>query len=101
MDSALFLFAHNGFNGTTISQIAKHAEISKGLIYNYFDSKEELLEGILNKGIDAMLKIFDPNHDGVLEAHEMEYFINESFNMIIKNREYWKLYFTVSLQYSN
>lgn len=98
LDTAIELFAVNSYEGTSISQIAKKAEISKGLLYNYFESKEELLETILNKGIDDMLSLFDPNKDGVLEPHEMEFFIRESFKMIKENRIFWRLYWSVSFQ---
>ena len=43
MDVALQHFANKGFHATTIYHIAEHAGISKGLMYNYFNSKEELL----------------------------------------------------------
>ena len=36
-------FQAKGFAGTTISQIAKDANIGKGTIYEYFQSKEEIL----------------------------------------------------------
>lgn len=98
MNTALELFALHGYESTTINQIAKKANISKGLLYNYFESKEDLLEAILNKGIDEMMEIFDPNKDGILEVSEMEFFINESFKMVEKNRVFWKLYMSVSLQ---
>ena len=98
MDTALELFALHGFESTTISQIARKADISKGLLYNYFRSKEDLLEAILNKGIDELMQIFDPNKDGILEVNELEYFIRESFRMIGENRVFWKLYMSVSLQ---
>ncbi|GGG68088.1 TetR/AcrR family transcriptional regulator [Paenibacillus radicis (ex Gao et al. 2016)] len=42
LKSALPLFVANGPQATTISEIAKAAGMSKGLIYNYFESKEEL-----------------------------------------------------------
>ncbi|MFF2016942.1 TetR/AcrR family transcriptional regulator [Paenibacillus sp. NPDC058177] len=42
LKSALPLFVDNGLQGTTISEIAKAAGMSKGLIYNYFESKIEL-----------------------------------------------------------
>jgi len=45
--AALELFAHHGYHSTSISQIAKEANVSKGLVYNYFDSKEELLRHIV------------------------------------------------------
>ena len=98
MNTTLELFALHGYESTTINQIAKRANISKGLLYNYFESKEDLLEAILNKGIDEMMEIFDPNKDGILEVSEMEFFINESFKMVEKNRVFWKLYMSVSLQ---
>ena len=98
MDTAIELFAQNGYGSTSISEIAKKGGISKGLLYNYFKSKEELLEAILNKGIDDMLSVFDPNKDGLLEPHELEYFITELINMIKINREFWKLYWGVMFQ---
>lgn len=98
MDKALELFALHGYEATTISQISKKAGISKGLIYNYFTGKEGLLESILNKGIDEIMNIFDPNKDGVLEVHELEYFINESLTIVEKNRIFWKLFMAISLQ---
>ncbi|MFF2481739.1 TetR/AcrR family transcriptional regulator [Paenibacillus sp. NPDC058071] len=42
LKSALPLFVENGLHATTISDIAKAAGMSKGLIYNYFESKIEL-----------------------------------------------------------
>lgn len=46
LDTALKLFALNGFHNTSIDQIAQETGISKGLVYNYFKSKEELLEEV-------------------------------------------------------
>ena len=37
------IFAQKGFHETTISDIAKQAEVSEATIYEYFSSKEELL----------------------------------------------------------
>jgi len=96
--TALELFALNGYENTSISKIAKEAAISKGLLYNYFDSKEELLKEIIFEQMDMMLKLFDPNKDGVLETDELKYFIHESFSMVKKNPEFWRLYFMLLFQ---
>lgn len=98
MNTALELFAGSGFENTTISQIARKADISKGLLYNYFESKEELLEAILNKGIDDMLEVFDPNKDGVLDTREMEFFIREIFRIMKENLKFWKLFWAITFQ---
>jgi AcrR family transcriptional regulator len=48
IDAAFELFAKEGYAQTSISSIAKKAGISKGLIYHYFTSKEEILAGIFH-----------------------------------------------------
>src|SRR5660397_145107 len=66
MEVALELFAENGFHATSISQIAKKAGISKGLPYNYFESKKELLDELITHGFNSIFENFDLNQDGVL-----------------------------------
>lgn len=56
---ALELFALKGYHATSISQIAERAGISKGgLLYNYFKSKEQLLDSIIAKVYDEIMRIF-------------------------------------------
>lgn len=98
MDTALRLFANNGYHQTTISQIAAEAGISKGLMYNYFESKEVLLFELLHKSGDEYLEFFDPDHDGVLTKEEFEYYINKSFDSIISHPDFWRLLFRLMLQ---
>ena len=54
MDVALEHFANEGYFRTTISHIARHAGISKGLMYNYFESKEALLRAIVHKSVNEV-----------------------------------------------
>ncbi|NQU34405.1 MAG: TetR/AcrR family transcriptional regulator [Bacteroidetes bacterium] len=98
MDAALELFAEKGFASTSISMIAKHAKISKGLMYNYFDSKEELIISIVHDGFDKFLREFDANKDSVLTDDEFEYFIDKTFEVLRNNLHFWKLYFMVIAQ---
>jgi AcrR family transcriptional regulator len=44
LDTALAVFAEKGFANTSIKDLAEVANISAGLIYHYFPSKEKLLE---------------------------------------------------------
>ena len=70
-DASLELFAKQGFQSTSISQIAKKAGISKGLIYNYFDSKVDLLKGLManftNLEEDMMANVVDDDPRKFLE----------------------------------
>lgn len=47
LDSAWELFWQGGYHATSIADIAKRARLPKGSIYNYFQSKDELLEAAL------------------------------------------------------
>ena len=98
MDSALALFADLGFASTSINMIAKKTGISKGLIYNYFESKEDLIKTILTNGFNEFLNVFDTNEDGVLTDEEFVYFINETFEILKSNSTFWRLYFVVMFQ---
>lgn len=42
------LFAENGFDGTSVRQIAQEADINIAMISYYFGSKEKLLEALFN-----------------------------------------------------
>jgi len=98
LQAALKLFADEGFHSTSISRIAKSAGISKGLMYNYFKSKEALLKDIVISGISDLTGTFDPNRDGILTTEELEFFINQIFEILKTNTKYWKLYFAIILQ---
>lgn len=56
-DAALTLFATRGYFATTVDQITAEAGVSKGLVYNYFSSKEELLHALLDDETERMAKV--------------------------------------------
>ena len=98
MDVALQMFAESGYDSTSISTIATKAGISKGLLYNYFRSKEDLMIQITEKGFVDMLSSFDLNKDGVLTSEEFIYFINKVFDLMESKLTFYKLYFSLILQ---
>jgi len=98
LDTALELFAENGFHATSMSQVAKKADVSKGLAYNYFESKQEILDEIIKTGFDSIYSHFDLNHDGILTRDEFEHFIRKSIHVISENRRFYKLYTALIMQ---
>ena len=98
MDTALEVFAEHGYESTSISMLAKNAGVSKGLMYNYFVSKEELLKTIMSEGIDEIFSYIDPNHDGVITKEEFIYMIDEIFALMKEKSNFYKLYFALIMQ---
>ena len=54
LDAAARTFREKGFAGTTLNDIAAAARIRAGSIYYHFDSKEQLLEEVLDIGIQRV-----------------------------------------------
>ena len=98
MDAALELFAREGYANCSIARLARHAGISKGLMYNYFESKEALLASIIEDGMSEFLDYFDSDHDGVLSSEELSGFISKVFSSIRDNQQFWILYINIVLQ---
>ena len=98
MDTALEIFAEHGYASSSISMIAKKAGVSKGLMYNYFKSKEELLTTIMEDGIEEIFDFIDPNRDGVLTREEFIYMIDEIFGLMMDKSSFYKLYFALIMQ---
>ncbi|HEY3679735.1 MAG TPA: TetR/AcrR family transcriptional regulator [Bradyrhizobium sp.] len=51
LESAAKLFRKQGYSATTLRQIAFVARIEAGSIYYYFDSKEAILDEVLDRGL--------------------------------------------------
>jgi len=98
MSVALELFAENGYHATSVSQIAKKAGISKGLTYNYFESKKDILDELIEHGFNEIWDNFDLNKDGILTEEEFIYFIKQNFKLLRENLKHWKLFFSLLLQ---
>ena len=56
LDAAARVFADRGYHRATTKHIAQQASVSEGTIYNYFDSKGDLLIGIVKRlsSVDTM-----------------------------------------------
>lgn len=92
--SATKVFSEFGYQAT-IEKIAKAANISKGLIYNYFKSKDDLLEAIFMEGFpffDKILNIQDKN-DTALE--KLGQVLKTFTRSLQENLTFWKLYQSV------
>ena len=65
LEAALKLIAENGFHGTAMSKVAKEARVSAGIIYHYFDSKDDLIDDLYRtvkrKSAHIVLENYDPS----------------------------------------
>jgi AcrR family transcriptional regulator len=64
------MFAARGFDDVTVDEIAAEAEVAHRTFYRYFASKEELVLGPLQQGLDALVTLFlaRPRTEGVMRS---------------------------------
>lgn len=98
--AAIEVFAENGYHASSISLIAARAGISKGLIYNYYSSKEDLLKKVVFTTLEEMFQVFEftgsmENLDFESVMHKM---IDDGFDWVVQNRDFLKIYFGMILQ---
>ena len=90
MDAAFKLIAKNGYEATSIAMIAKTAGVSKGLLYNYFTSKEELVKaivfGAMEEGDSVVGELLDSD-PGITLKNIFVWFFKE----IRERPDHWKL----------
>ncbi len=98
LEAAVEVFAEKTFMGASVSMISKKAGVSKGLLYNYFESKEDLLKQIIFEGFEEFAQVFAPNKDGILTEDEFKFFIDETFRLLESDIHFWKLYFSIVMQ---
>jgi TetR/AcrR family fatty acid metabolism transcriptional regulator len=57
LDAAVRVFAHQGFHACRVSDIADEAGVAYGLVYHYFDSKDEVLDTLFLERWNVMLEM--------------------------------------------
>lgn len=74
---ALDLFIENGYEQTKISTIMKSAQLSKGGMYHYFDSKEAILDAVIEYAFSEKLVGFENKFDAASDTFKkMEIFLD-------------------------
>ena len=66
IDAALIEFVEHGFSGSRLEDIARRAGCTKGTIFLYFESKQELFKAMVRR---TMLPVIETG-ESMLEQHE-------------------------------
>ena len=93
------LFVEKGFKSVTVANIAEKAELSKGAIYLYFSSKEEIYAQILLTDIERFHKELSQIFKGGKSAADILLdFANAYINIFLKEREQFRILMNFMLQ---
>jgi AcrR family transcriptional regulator len=92
--SAQGLFFTKGFIATTMDEIAHRAELSKGTLYLYFTSKEELYTRVMSEGLnilfDRLKEVFERD---LTPDHLIRRLGEVYYHYYLDYREYSRIFF--------
>jgi AcrR family transcriptional regulator len=94
---ALALFAAQGYEQTTVKQIAQSAGMAQGLLYNYFAGKEALLRAIFEQSMVDVGESFVAAAEAA-PGTRVEALLRSSFTIIRRNLAFWQLGYSVRTQ---
>jgi AcrR family transcriptional regulator len=102
IDSAFELFTTYSYNTVSIDKIIKKADVSKGGLFHYFNTKYELaLEALLNKTEEIWLVPLN-DMDKIKEPHmKLKKIIDHSIDIIIENRNLIKFFIDLHQETKN
>lgn len=95
LDAAIKLFSQGGYHEVTISEIASRANVSDGILYQYFQNKEDLLFSIASRkiaedinGLDEVFNIKNP-------LRKLRRFIKYHCQLYLADRNYLSIFLSL------
>lgn len=93
LEAARSVFAEKGFDGATVDEIAERADFSKGSIYGYFESKEDLFLSLIEHEIDKLLRVVEKSLEDLEDPiRTTENLIRGTLIYLDRNRAYLRIF---------
>jgi len=95
LETATRLFSLQGFGNTSLSQVAKEAQVSKALIFWHFENKEKLFRAALQRTFEPYFINIVDELEGLAELDQIKRLIDAYYDFVSKN--IYSVKFIVSL----
>jgi AcrR family transcriptional regulator len=93
LDAAEVVFAEKGYAGATVREIAERSEFSVGAVYQFFESKEALLRGVMRRRNvevrEQMEEVLARTDDPYEQLHALIDFVTEWYDA---HEPYYRLF---------
>jgi AcrR family transcriptional regulator len=95
LETATRLFSSQGYTNTSLSQVAKDAQVSKALIFWHFENKEKLFRTALQRTLEPYFINVVDDLEGLSELDQIKKLIDEYYAFVSEN--IYSVKFVVSL----
>jgi len=91
LHAAARVFAEEGFEKANLDHIASLTELSKGALYYYFNSKEELYLSVLTEGHQCFLQMIEKARDSVTARSSIKQIIYTMMKLMHSKSDFLKI----------
>ena len=95
LDAALRLFTENGVRATPTKSIATEAETSEALIFKYFGTKDQLVEEIMKKAYQAIVRETTVRLAGLSSEEYIASMIELPIILTRSNPDFWRMQYKI------
>lgn len=99
LETATRLFATQGYDSTSLAQVARDASVSKALIFWHFATKETLFHEVVSRTIEPYA--LDVDLEGLSEPEQLKRLIDLYYEFVTKNLFSVRFFLSVFLRESS
>jgi len=92
------VFGERGFHAATTEMVARRAGVSKGLVFNYFATKDDLLAAIVATRLTEQLAFWREIELPGTPASRLRQILDRALDSVIQHPDAHRLYFSLLLQ---
>jgi TetR/AcrR family transcriptional regulator, fatty acid metabolism regulator protein len=85
IETAMRLFSTQGYSNTSLSQVAKEAQVSKALIFWHFENKDSLFRTAVRRTFEPYIINVVDDLEGLSEGDQIKRLIDEYYTFVSKN----------------
>lgn len=98
LETAKRLFSSQGYANTSLSQVAKEAEVSKALIFWHFENKETLFRTAVQRTLEPYFINVVDELEGLSEVDQIMRLIDEYYDFVSRNLYSVKFFLSLILR---
>jgi AcrR family transcriptional regulator len=95
LEAALEVFGERGFFGGSTDEVARRAGVSKGLVFNYFKTKEDLLQALMQQHLSDALSIWESHPPSGSDAQRLSQIFDRTIDHVLQRLNSYRLYYSL------
>ena len=96
--AALEVFGERGFFHGSTDEVARRAGVSKGLVFNYFPTKDDLLRALMEKHLSDALQVWEEGDFPGPPREQLQYIFDRTLDHVRANSQIYRLYYSLLFQ---